>query len=745
VADSLVIDDRYEVIRRLAVGGMGEIFLARQTAGLSAQKSGKSGSFSRLAILKTLRPELAEQPDALDQFLDEARVAALLSHPNIVAIYDVGVHSGVHFIAMEYIGGIDLAALVRAANRKHKPFPARVAAAVVRDAATGLDYAHHAKDDAGRSLKVVHRDVSPHNLMVRADGIVKVLDFGVAVASNQMHETQGDKLKGKIRYMSPEQLLGEELDGRSDEFSLGIVLWELLAGKPMFVGNNPIDVFQRILGGNFPRPSESRASEAGGGAIPPALEDIAMKMLRQKRTDRYPRCADAAAALRSWLDASGPGVEEEVQSFVHEIAGDFIADRVRDLTPRAVNFTGLADMVSPFDSSASGSLSTGENTSAPTRILSKTGAARAEANDDATTAAPKGLMNSLAAEGEAADAASLDSSSGDPAEHSEGGVLLDAVEHSGILHGDRHYVTVLVGLLPGWGALVQQIANVPMGAFGVSRLKNLFFRQLQQLAVQKGGNVIRHAPDAFIIAFGTKEPGPKDAEHALACAFATQKILDDLAKDPRQRLVAHMGIASGTGLTSDDEDGPMQLAGSVVEKAERLAALARSTGKGILVSAVVGELARGQVSVHEAGSELSGEPVLEATGVLEPPTVSAKRKKILIADDAEVFRKIEEEILRPFAYAFVHAKDGGQAVKLAVDERVDLVLLDVQMPVMDGVQVLSFLKRTERTKDIPVVVVTTIGRAHDEDLMRRGGADAFLTKPVKPGTLIQTVRKLLGE
>jgi two-component system cell cycle response regulator DivK len=137
--------------------------------------------------------------------------------------------------------------------------------------------------------------------------------------------------------------------------------------------------------------------------------------------------------------------------------------------------------------------------------------------------------------------------------------------------------------------------------------------------------------------------------------------------------------------------------------------------------------------------------VHEATGPLAGDGPSLSRKKILIADDAEVFRRIEEEILRPFAYAFVHAKNGAEAVKLAVDERPDLMLLDVQMPIMDGVQVLGYLKKNPQTANIPVVVVTTIGRAHDEDLMRRGGADAFLTKPVKPGVLIQTVRRLLGE
>src|SRR5581483_8371604 len=196
-------------------------------------------------------------------------------------------------------------------------------------------------------------------------------------------------------------------------------------------------------------------------------------------------------------------------------------DRVRDLTPRAVSLTSPSPSLAPIDASAMSSA----DTQAPTRIVS---------------------MRSKSDEAAAVD----DGDNVENVEHSDAGVLLDAAEHSGVIHGDRRFVTVLVGLLPGWGALVQQIANVPMGAFGVNRVKNLFFRQLQTLAEEKRGQIIRRGPDSFVIAFGTKESTPKDAEHALACAFATQQILDGLAKDPKQRLVAHMGIASGTALAT---------------------------------------------------------------------------------------------------------------------------------------------------------------------------------------------------
>jgi serine/threonine protein kinase/class 3 adenylate cyclase len=724
VGEPLVIQDRYEVIRRLAIGGMGEIFLARQRtpAGLGGRAH---KSFSRLAILKTLRPELAEQGEALDQFLDEARVASLLSHPNIVAIYEVGVHNGVHFIAMEYIGGIDLAALLRAASLKGRSFPPRVAAAVIRDASSGLDHAHHARDDAGQLLRVVHRDVSPQNVMLRSDGLVKIVDFGVVSASNQMHETQGDKLKGKIRYMAPEQLLGEDLDGRCDQFSLGIVLWELLTGRPLFAGNNPIDVFQRILAGGVP------AAASVNPEVPAALDAIIARMLARKREDRYARCGEVAEALRNWLDATGGSAEAEVQAFVQEMAGATIADRVRDLTPKPVSIHGIGSVGSVPDArpiEPEPSL----DTSAPTRVVSL-----GRKDDDPTTMTPP----------------PNDDVHSEPAEPSDAGVLLDAVEGSGVIHGDRRFVTVLVGLLPGWSQLAHQIANVPMGAFGVSRLKNLLFRQLQSTAAAQRGTVVRKGPDSFVIAFGTEdEPAPEDAAHALQCAFAVRKLLADLAKTPGQQLSAHMGISAGLALASRPDDGPVQLAGNVVERAERLAATARTLHKSVLVSASVGEIARTpphgtELRLEEVAVSIGGEGTFEALPASEDDGAARpalRPKRILIADDAEVFRRIEEEILRPFGYQFLHAKDGAQAVKLAMEEAPDLILLDVQMPIMDGIQVLSLLKRTPGTEKIPVVVVTTIGRAHDEDLVRRGGADAFLTKPVKPALLIQTTRSLLN-
>ena len=227
---------KYEKIRRIAQGGMGEVFLARQT-----------GVLDRLAILKALRPDLAKEKEFVEQFLDEARVAATLNHPNIVAIYDVGDWNGVYYIAMEYIAGEDLSKLWYAAAKAGVGLPFQVSVRIVMEAGLGLDHAHRAKDVRGSPLNIVHRDISPQNIMVRADGVTKLVDFGIAKAANKSSRTQAGMVKGKLQYMSPEQVRGEQLDGRSDQFSLGIVIWEMCTGRRLFKADSEINTLQKIL------------------------------------------------------------------------------------------------------------------------------------------------------------------------------------------------------------------------------------------------------------------------------------------------------------------------------------------------------------------------------------------------------------------------------------------------------------------------------------------------------------------
>lgn len=307
---------KYEMLQRLAQGGMGEVFLARQT--------GMAG-FDRLAILKTLKAELASRPGFIDQFLDEARVAATLNHPNIVSIYEVGQAEGTYFIAMEYIAGVDLARLWVAAAKAKLGLPFHVSVKILHDAALGLHHAHHAKDVRGDRLEVVHRDVSPQNIMVRGDGVTKVVDFGIAKAENRMSHTQVGTVKGKLQYMSPEQVQGERLDGRSDQFSLGVVLWEMCTGKRLFKSKVEVETLNRIMAADVPPPSTVVP------AFPEELESVILKMLSRKPQDRFESCGEAAEALAAYLDHSPVEGRVKVSEFVQEVVGSELAKRSADL------------------------------------------------------------------------------------------------------------------------------------------------------------------------------------------------------------------------------------------------------------------------------------------------------------------------------------------------------------------------------------------------------------------------------
>ena len=304
-----LIFDKYEIQSRLAVGGMGEVFYALQR--------GVKG-FERPVILKSLLPDLAQQEGSVEQFLDEARVAATLNHPNVVSIYEVGQWNGQYFIAMEYIHGRNVAQMIKASLRQGKPVPPEVTAKVIRDAALGLDHAHHAHDTEGRPLEVVHRDISPQNIMVRDDGVTKVVDFGIARATNRATRTATGVVKGKLIYMAPEQLAGEPIGGRSDQFSLGIVLWEMLCGRRLFKSDQDLEVIKQVLSAQIPRPSEISPG------VPAALDEIAMRMLERDPERRFATCAEAAQKLDLFLQGH-PGATTT-----------FVAEYLKSLGPTEV-------------------------------------------------------------------------------------------------------------------------------------------------------------------------------------------------------------------------------------------------------------------------------------------------------------------------------------------------------------------------------------------------------------------------
>jgi len=284
--------ERYSLVRRLATGGMAEIYLARQAA---------MAGFDKAVVIKRLKPNLAGDSRIVDMFLDEARVGALLNHPNIVHVYDVDEHEGVPYIAMEYIIGEELNELCRRGIAAGQFLPLEHAIELIRQAAQGMGY-FHAKQGDGEPLGIIHCDISPSNLLVTEDGFLKVIDFGIARARGQKFRTEGI-IPGKLSYMAPEQAAREELDHRSDIFSLGVVLYEITVGRRLFKGQAH-EVVRRLVDGEVEPPTFVRRD------FPPALEAIVMRALERHPEARYQSAYDLADELEAFLrDAqlhSGP-------------------------------------------------------------------------------------------------------------------------------------------------------------------------------------------------------------------------------------------------------------------------------------------------------------------------------------------------------------------------------------------------------------------------------------------------------
>ena len=277
---------KYQLLRKLAQGGMAEIFLATQR--------GIQG-FEKLVVLKRVLPDLSASDDFVTMFLDEARIAARLDHPNIVRIYDLGEVKGQYFIAMEYIAGEDLASVIQQCKRMKLPVPVEFAVEAVLGAAEALHFAHDLEDDQGNKLNLVHRDVSPSNIVYTWQGGVKLVDFGIARAESNVSKTESGHVKGKIQYLSPEQVRTEPIDGRSDIFALGIVLFELLTQKRLFQRDNTLQTMNAILKAEVPPPTSVRPD------IPPELEAIVMKALHGDREQRYQAAGELAAELAMFL------------------------------------------------------------------------------------------------------------------------------------------------------------------------------------------------------------------------------------------------------------------------------------------------------------------------------------------------------------------------------------------------------------------------------------------------------------
>jgi serine/threonine-protein kinase len=294
----------YEVYGRLAFGGMAEIFLARQMSSSGSQRN---------VVIKRILPHVAEEDLFVQMFLDEARLAIQLSHPNICHIYEFGRQDNSYFMAMEWVNGVPLGKLI-SRTRQAGGIPIAITVKIISHIAEALHYAHRARDERGRPLGIVHRDVSPANIMVSYEAGVKLLDFGVAKAASQGTKTVAGTVKGKFAYMSPQHCMGQEIDARADIFSLGVCLYEALTGKKLYHRPNEYETMQAIVDGPVPSARDARPD------LPDVLDTIVKKALAKKPEDRYQSAGEMQSALEHYLQDSREVVgASRVQEYLDEL------------------------------------------------------------------------------------------------------------------------------------------------------------------------------------------------------------------------------------------------------------------------------------------------------------------------------------------------------------------------------------------------------------------------------------------
>ncbi|MEW6518149.1 MAG: protein kinase [Thermodesulfobacteriota bacterium] len=280
---------KYILLDKLAVGGMAELYRAMIT--------GVQG-FEKLIAIKKILPHLASEEELVRSFIDEAKLAALLHHQNIVQIYDFGSLGDTYFIAMEYLLGKDCRIINGKAAEKNLPMELPLALLIVSRLCSGLDYAHKLKDFQGKPLNIIHRDISPQNILITYEGDVKIVDFGIAKAASQTTMTQMGMIKGKVAYMSPEQAAGKTIDHRSDIFSCGIILYEMVTGRRMFAGDT-MHILAKVREAQFDKPEEIRPD------LPEKLLEILYRALAREPANRYQTCGDMLADLEECMEQLG--------------------------------------------------------------------------------------------------------------------------------------------------------------------------------------------------------------------------------------------------------------------------------------------------------------------------------------------------------------------------------------------------------------------------------------------------------
>jgi len=313
---------KYDILALLAIGGTAEIYLARI--------AGEAG-FEKYVVVKCLLDHLADDADFVRMFLDEARLGAQLDHSNIVQTLELGQHNGRYYMVMEHLAGMSLAQLARKTHERVPAgvIPAEIVLGLAAQACSGLHYAHQRTGTDGKQLNVVHRDVSPQNLVVTFEGVLKIVDFGIAKADQRQTHTKSGTIKGKFAYMSPEQCLAEPIDRRTDVFALGTVVHELLTARRLFKRTNTYETYQAILKGNVPPPSRYNRD------VDADLDKVVLKALAYQKEDRYPSSEALGEAMLGWLHKRGKAMSAtDVARYVEKVCAPEVeehAEHMREL------------------------------------------------------------------------------------------------------------------------------------------------------------------------------------------------------------------------------------------------------------------------------------------------------------------------------------------------------------------------------------------------------------------------------
>jgi serine/threonine protein kinase len=314
---------KYILLERINVGGMAEVFLAKAYGG---------EGFERLLAIKKILPTMVEDDEFITMFLDEAKISVQLNHPNVVQIHELGMQEEQYYIAMDYVAGRDLRTLLERYRRRKETMPLQQAAYLAKCMAEGLDYAHKKKDARGMDLNIVHRDVSPQNILVSYEGEVKIIDFGIAKAANRAQKTQAGILKGKFGYMSPEQVRGLPIDRRSDIFALGVVMYEMMTGEKLFQGESDFSTLEKVRNAEVPSPRKFNTG------MPPGLEKVLYKVLAREVEDRYQWGSELAEDLTPFLGTPGAQYGQERLSMFMR---DAFAEEVLREAKRMEQYVGV--------------------------------------------------------------------------------------------------------------------------------------------------------------------------------------------------------------------------------------------------------------------------------------------------------------------------------------------------------------------------------------------------------------------